>query len=115
MSNNISPLDYWISVASSADGGKLVAVAENDGGIYTAQSTSPSTSTPQLNLTPSGSNLAFSWLVPSMNFVLQQNLDLTTTNWVTLTNTPTLNCTNLQDELTLSPTNGSGFFRLMSQ
>jgi hypothetical protein len=47
--------------------------------------------------------------------VLQQNLDLTTTDWVTLTNTPMLNFTNLDDEVTLSPTNSSGFYRLVSQ
>jgi hypothetical protein len=53
--------------------------------------------------------------VPSTNFGLQQNLDLSTTNWVTLTNAPVLNLTNLQDEIILSPTNSSGFFRLISQ
>jgi hypothetical protein len=46
---------------------------------------------------------------------LQQNLDLTTTNWVTLINTPALNLTNLHDEVTLSPTNRSGFYRLIAQ
>jgi hypothetical protein len=34
---------------------------------------------------------------------------------VTLTNTPALNLTNLNNELTLSPSNSSGFFRLISQ
>jgi len=56
-----------------------------------------------------------SWLVPSTNFVLQQKPDLTTTGWEILTNAPALNLTNLQDEVTLSPTNNSGFFRLISQ
>jgi hypothetical protein len=46
------------------------------------------------------------------NFVLQQNLDLTTTNWTDVTNTSTLNLTNLQDEVILLPTNGNGFYRL---
>jgi len=44
--------------------------------------------------------------------VLQQNLDLTTTNWTDVTNPPALNLTSLQDEVVLSPTNSSGFYRL---
>jgi hypothetical protein len=98
-------------MASSADGNKSVVVVNFNGGIWTSQTT-PS---PQLNITPSSNNLALSWIVPSTNFVLQQNLDLTTGNWGTLTNKPGLNLTNLQDEVTLSPTNSSGFFRLISQ
>jgi photosystem II stability/assembly factor-like uncharacterized protein len=111
-SNNV-PQESWWAVASSADGGKLVAASGfNDinllGSIYTSQTTP----TPQLNLAPSGSNLNVSWIIPSTNFVLQQNLDLTTTNWTDVTNTPALNLTTLQDEVILSPTNGSGFYRL---
>jgi len=117
--NNIPSQTYgWGSgyVASSADGKKLfLALGSDDfahpNSIYTCYSPP----TPQLNLKPSDTNLAFSWLVPSTNFALQQNLDLTTTNWVTLTNTPTLNLTNLQDEIILSPSNSSGFFRLIAQ
>jgi hypothetical protein len=50
-----------------------------------------------------------------MGFTLQQNSDLVTPNWMTLTNMPTLNLTNLQDEVTFSPTNSSSFFRLIAQ
>jgi hypothetical protein len=53
--------------------------------------------------------------VPSTNFVLQQNPDLTAIGWENLTNTPVLNLTNLQNEVILSPSNSSGFFRLISQ
>jgi len=45
---------------------------------------------------------------------LQQSLDLTTETWTTLTNLPTLDLTNLQEELMLTPTNSNGFFRLIS-
>ncbi|HEV2434660.1 MAG TPA: hypothetical protein VG077_01555 [Verrucomicrobiae bacterium] len=96
----------WNSVASSADGNELVA--GGGGGIWMYQVT-PS---PRLNLVFSNNNLSFSWLIPSTNFVLQQNLDLTTTNWLTLTNVPTLNFANLNNELTLSSSNSSGFYRL---
>jgi hypothetical protein len=65
---------------------------------------------PQLNLTPSGTNLQLSWTVPSTNFVLQQSPDLM--SWSVPTNTPVLNLTNLQYQVTLLPTNTSGFYRL---
>ena len=93
--SNSVPLLSWLSVASSADGAKLAATGVDiyfHGGIYTFQST-PS---PQLNFQPSGTNLNFSWLIPSTNFVLRQNLDLTTANWSAVTNPPMLNLTNLQ-------------------
>jgi hypothetical protein len=76
------------------------------GGIYTAQTTP----TPQLNLAPTNSNLALSWLVPSTDFVLQQSCDLH--NWSDVTNQPLLNLNNLQNQVMLSPTNSSGFYRL---
>jgi hypothetical protein len=98
----------WYGVASSADGCKLVAANRFFMGIWVGQTT-PS---PQLNLQPTNGMLALSWIVPSTNFVLQQNLDLTMTNWVTLTNTPALNLTNLHNETALSPSSDGGFFRL---
>jgi hypothetical protein len=95
----------WQAVASSADGNRLVAVAWN-GGIWISQTTPA----PSLNLAPANGNLALSWIVPSTNFVMQQSADLT--SWTDVTNPPTLNLTNLQDEVILSPTNSSGFYRL---
>lgn len=105
VSNN-APASVWRALASSADGTKLVAVA-SPGRIYTWQSTPA----PSLNVTSADGNLKLSWLVPSANFALQQNVDLGSTNWVTLTNAPTLNHTNLQNEIILP---ASGFYRLVS-
>jgi hypothetical protein len=99
------PSTNWISVASSADGNKLVAAVRN-GGIWISQTT-PS---PQLNLTPTNGGFKLSWLIPSTNFVMQQSSDLA--SWSNVTNAPVLNLTNLQNELVLSPTNSSGFYRL---
>ena len=96
------------SVASSADGGKLAAGAVNGGGIYTCQTTL----SPLLNIAPSSSNLTFSWIVPSTNFVVQQNSDLCTANWTDVTNTPTLNLTNLQNQVSLPSPAGNAFYRL---
>jgi hypothetical protein len=78
----------WGCVASSADGGKLVAG----------------------ELAPTNPDLKLSWLVPSTNFVMQQSSDLG--SWMDMTNTPALNLTNLQNEVILSPTGRSCFYRL---
>ena len=108
VSNN-APLLSWDAVACSADGSKMVAAPEN-GQIYVSNS-KPS---PQLNIaSPSNGNFNFSWLMPSTNLALQESSDLM--SWATVTNAPSLNYTNLQEQLTLSPTNSDGFFRLVSQ
>jgi len=115
-SNNV-PVQYWSCVASSADGCKLAAACVGDvspknpggtvgGGIWISQSTPA----PQLNIATSNINLDLSWIVPSTNFVLQQSSDLG--SWTDMTNTPVLNLTNLQDEVILSPTGSSVFYRL---
>jgi hypothetical protein len=108
--SNLSTLQTWIGTAAAADGNKLFALDFN-GGIYTAQTTPH----PALSETSSGSGLTLSWTVPSTNFAVQQNSDLKTTNWATLTNSPVLNPTNYQEQLTLSLSNSTGFFRLESQ
>jgi hypothetical protein len=102
-----APADNWQCVASSADGAKLVAVAYG-GGIYTLQTTPR----PMLSLTPSGANALLSWTIPSLAFTLQQSSDLTTTNWTDVPTPPVLNLTNLQNQVTVSPTNGNTFYRL---
>jgi hypothetical protein len=74
-----APSTNWDSLATSADGTKLVATANGDtyaiqakGGIWLSQTT-PS---PQLNLTPASTNFTLAWTVPSTNFGLQQSSDL---------------------------------------
>jgi len=42
--------------------------------------------------------------------VLQQSSDLT--SWADVTNPPALNLTNLQNQVTLPPSNRTGFYRL---
>ena len=113
MSNNVPSGYPWRSVSSSADGNKLTAGSSFSGGtfsggIYTLQSIPESF----LNIAPSDTNLTLSWIVPSTNFVLQQNTDLTTTNWTDATNSPVLNFTNLQNQVTLPISAGDAFYRL---
>jgi hypothetical protein len=93
----------------SADGCEI-SVLQSDG-IWMGRATA----SPQLNIQPKDSNLDLSWLLPSTNFVLQQNADLTIANWITVSNGPTLNFTNLQQEVRLPATTNSMFFRLIAQ
>ena len=98
------PNAWWSSIASSADGGKLIAAASL---VYTTQTTM----TPVLALDAT-SGLQVSWIIPSTNFVLQQNSDLTSTNWLVVPNVPALNLTNLQNQVMLPLPAGNNFYRL---
>jgi len=97
------------SVVSSADGNEL-AVTASDGGIWMWRATP----VPKLNITSTSNGLAFCWPIPSANFMLQQNFNLNTKNWVTLTNTPTLDLTSLENHTVLSLTATNCFYRLIS-
>ncbi|HTR41027.1 MAG TPA: hypothetical protein VMH87_05380 [Pseudomonadales bacterium] len=96
-------------VALAADGNELVA-AVNGGGIWISQ-TAPS---PQMKIIPVGGTILLSWLIPSANFVLEQNSNLTTPNWSIVTNIPAWNLANLHDEVTLPLAGGTTFYRLVS-
>jgi photosystem II stability/assembly factor-like uncharacterized protein len=104
---NPGPAATWSSVAGSADGSEFVAAA-NGGGIYTSRN-APA---PVLSIAPSGNRLAFSWIVPSTNFVMEQISELGATGWTAVTNVPTINLTNLQSEVTLPLPAGNTFYRL---
>lgn len=56
-----------------------------------------------------------SWVIPTIDFVLQQNSDVTTTNWATVTTPPTLNSTNVRYQVTVPARLGPAFYRLISQ
>jgi len=106
-----APTNTWTSVASSADGKRLVAVVHG-GGIYIWQGTPA----PRLTITGSGGELLLSWIVPSMNFALQESDDLSTTNWTDVVSSPVLNLTNLQNQVKVQPPlSGNSFYRLKLQ
>lgn len=67
----------------------------------------------RLSIRCSADLLCVSWTVPSRELLLQQSLEVTMTNWATLTNTPVLNLTNLQHEVRVSPSESAQFFRLV--
>jgi hypothetical protein len=106
----------WKAIAASADGSNIVAVG--DRAICTLRSPAPAPPlppSPQMAVAWSGATLGLSWLVPSTRFVLQQNSDLSSTNWAEVPTPPTLDCTNLHQRLTLTPSLGSSYFRLKQQ
>jgi hypothetical protein len=104
---NDMPGTEWTGVAMSADGSFMIAGSYS--GIYVAQIPAQ----PSLSIAPSGTNLALSWPLPSTGFVLQQSADLTSTNWVNVTNTVTP--TNYWNQVTLSPpASGNVFYRLVN-
>jgi hypothetical protein len=108
----------WGWLALSADGNQLLATTgpqsstvegNANGSIYTLQTTP----TPSLSLAPSATNAVLSWTIPSLNFVLRQNSDLTTTNWTNVATPPVLNLTNLQNQVIVPPpSSGNLFYRL---
>jgi DNA-binding beta-propeller fold protein YncE len=104
---NAVPYLDWNAVALSADGAKLVATVgyPSTGPIYVSQTTP----VPVLNL--SAPDNVISWIIPSLDFTLQQSPDLS--NWTDVTNLPVLNLTNLQNQVVLPPPDGNSFFRLM--
>ena len=99
----------WYDAAVSADGCEFLATGA--GNLWVGRTT-PS---PQMNIQWTNGNAAFSWLVPSTNFVLQQNSDIGTINWETISNSPILNLTNLHDEVTVPASASNSFFRLIAQ
>ena len=54
--------------------------------------------------------VAISWSTNSTGYVLQQNDDLTTTNWVNVSTTPTV--TNKLKQVVIAPLGSSQFYRL---
>jgi photosystem II stability/assembly factor-like uncharacterized protein len=110
-----APSIIWFKVVSSADGTKMAASAPDwytgthgPGPIYTWQGIQP----PSLSLSPSGDNAVISWILPAMDFVLQQTRDLVTTNWSDVLIPPTLNLTNLHNEISVPRASGNRYFRL---
>ena len=63
-----------------------------------------------MGITTSNGNLLLSWRSPPGGFVLQQNFDLTTTNWTTVTNTPAIN--HGLNQVVLAPAASNWFYRL---
>jgi hypothetical protein len=109
ISNNAPSLS-WQAVASSADGNAMF-VAPSNGSIWVRRTNAP----PTLSITNSPNGLRLSWLTPSSGLVLQQNQDLTSTNWVDLAIAPAVDLTTLRQQVILPATGSSFFYRLKGQ
>lgn len=108
ISNN-APTLHWQSVAMTADGSTLFAAASN-GGIWARRSVSM----PTVQIAPAGNSLGLSWIVPSATFKVQETSGLNPPAWTDLTNSPTLNFSNLNDEIFV-PVRTTGFYRMQMQ
>jgi photosystem II stability/assembly factor-like uncharacterized protein len=100
----------WISVASSADGNRIVAA--DLGQIFIGWKPTVS---PVLTLTLAQKQAVLKWLTPSMPFVLQQTPSLAQPGWTDVDAQPALNCTNLNQEVALPVATGPMFYRLSSR
>jgi hypothetical protein len=98
---NSSAGKNWYCAASTADGSQLVVT----GG--------PSESAPALSITRSGTNSVLAWPASFSGFVLQHNMDLPTTNWVTVTNS--IEAVNGQNQVILPVVDARTFFRLTTR
>jgi hypothetical protein len=112
-----SDVVFGITIAPATPPGQYFGIVTIQGGtnIFAANNlASPifevSLPPATLGIATSSGNLLISWPSPPGDFVLQQNPDLTTTNWLTVTNTPTM--TNFQNLVILSPINAKQFYRL---
>jgi hypothetical protein len=113
-----APAQSWATVTCSADSSNIVLAAAAGGPICTLRSPAPpapSFEPPRLSVAQSGAQVQISWLVPSSSFVLQENADLATTNWTDVTTPPSLNFTNLHDELRISSSLAASFYRFRMQ
>jgi hypothetical protein len=101
-----APTQQWQTVTSSADGIKLAAGIYDlsTGGIYTALAP------PTLRMRMAGNGAVLSWSGSAAGFTLQQNSDLSKTNWADVGSGTLVNGTN---QISVSPISGHGFFRLI--
>lgn len=109
-----APAEGWSTVTCSGNGSNIVAAAA-PGPVCTLRLPAPPPPTlvpPRLSVVQSGAGLRFSWIVPSTSFALQQTPDLRAANWSDVPTLPTLNFANLRQELVLSTSNQSSFYRL---
>jgi hypothetical protein len=101
-----APVLYWTSLASSADGRRLVASAY-PGGVFVWQLI------PSLNIALAGQNLTISWQA-STNYLLQETSDLASGHWAFVTNVPVL-ANGLREVVLSLPPASDQFYRLESQ
>jgi hypothetical protein len=82
-----------------------------EGGFWSNLEAGPEPDRPGLTIERvSPSSVLVFWPAPSDGFVLQQNTNLITTNWVAVTNLPVV--VNAEKQVTVSPLVGNRYYRL---
>jgi hypothetical protein len=100
------PTAFLRQVAVSADGtGMMALAAQASGGAYI--NIGNSAGTPALNISTAGGGTLLSWPFLTPGYVLQQNTNLATTNWVTVTNAPAV-----VNQVISAPAGPNNFYRL---
>jgi probable HAF family extracellular repeat protein len=66
---------------------------------------------PVLSIAAAGSDVTIAWATNGLNFTLLTSPDVAATNWTALTNAPVV--ANGSNQVTVSATDASGFYRLM--
>jgi hypothetical protein len=96
-----SSVPNWYAVASAPDGSKMVMTED------------PSQPAPALTIRHSGGGVVISWPAAFTGFVLQVNSDLSSTNWVDVTDP--VNKLGEQNQVLISSPAANNFYRLKSQ
>lgn len=108
--NTLGATFNWQGIASSADGS--LKWAAPDGGPICYWQATPA---PVLNIAATADTATVSWIVPSGNFGLQENPDLTPGNWSDVSVLPTLDYDTLEYSVSLPLEPGAAFFRLIGR
>ena len=96
--------------AGSVNAGNYVI----DGGFWSDLEAVPEPGPPGLAIElVSPGVILITWPAPSTGYVLQQSTNLTTTNWLAVTNPPMV--VNGEMQITVSPTVGNRYYRLHYQ
>jgi hypothetical protein len=103
ITNSLQPPRVGAYFAMSADGTRWMAAGGDADPVETLLFP------PSLSVASSGGNLLISWPAPCAGWSLQQNSDLTTTNWNNVTDAVVV--TNYQNQVTITlPTAGNRFY-----
>ena len=96
-----SPVLNWYAVGSASDGSRLVMT----GGASQLM--------PALAIRHSGGGMVVAWPATFTGYVLQANTDLSSTNWVDVTDP--VRTAGDENQVLVSSTSANGFYRLKSQ
>lgn len=101
------------TIGQHVAGGSLTGGGYSLAGGFWALYAVPTTSAPLLSIFLSGTNtVVVAWTAPSTGWTLQQNTNLLSGTWITLSNT--VNTVSGQNQVIFAPAIGDRFLRLQS-